>query len=64
MEMSFGPEELQGFSGLDKDQRLAAIHLDVWLYLLSRYQGLQKYKQICWLRAEETSQTCNAEPSS
>ena len=59
IEMKFNPDELREFSGFDKDPRFAAVHMNMWWYLLSRDFDLSKDSGIHWLRSESISQICH-----
>ena len=59
LECRISPVELQERAGLDKYTRLAAIHMDMWYWLLARDFDLHSYeKPIVWLRPEEIAQVC------
>ena len=50
MEMKFDPEELEHVgSSLKDDSRLAAIHLDLWFWLVQRDHAIQEKREIVWL---------------
>ena len=58
MEMRFDPDELAEFSTFDKDPRFAAIHMNMYYYLLSRDFELEKDTAFCWVQSEEIAQIC------
>ena len=58
MEVKFNPLELATDSSLEKDPRLAAIHLDLWWWLVCRDHQIQKDRSFFWMSAEKSSQLC------
>ena len=59
IEMKFNPDELREFSTFDKDPRFAAVHMNMWWYLLSRDFDLSIDSGIHWIRSEIISQICH-----
>ena len=59
LEMRFDPEELQKFSSFDTDPRWAAIHLNMYWYLVVRDFELETDQSICWITCEQISSICH-----